>query len=551
MAIANTIIKELGFVEMINERVKWDRAHWNISPGGLAKMLVMSTFSDIRVPMTHLEDRLEGIDTEFFLAPEDKSNYVNESNVGEALDRIGETDYDGLYETLALSALRQYEIPITRMHGDTTTVSFYGEYDIEKMELSQEEKEALLHLEKGYNKDGRLGCNQMVVGQIVNEHGIPVVSKTLDGATSDVDWNREAIRYVAQIAASGFEKGVFVADCKLVTEEHIGAMNHPQRRISFVSRCPVNFCDTLERRTIAKAYANGMWEEIDALSTAKDATQYRVASFMEEVNGWPMRLLVVESDTLRQQTEEAIEKQKEELTRIAKALEKKQWMCQADAQAERDRFLAMKQAALFDSEIVIEKRVVEKWPKGRRGADTKPTVTETYHLHVEKVTRCEPSCQAFIQRESCFVLISNVTDGMSEENLLKTYKGQQVVENSFRMLKGPQLASVIYLKNPARIQVLTMLLTFSLLLRALIQHRLREGLSAFEQEHPGQTIRAGWGGRPLKNPTFKLLYEHSVNCCFERVSFGRYTFAWPTEDTMSRVEPLLSLMGLSLEKILM
>ncbi|MDR1580036.1 MAG: DUF4277 domain-containing protein, partial [Synergistaceae bacterium] len=120
-----------------------------MSPGGLAKMLVLGTLTDIRIPLTHLEDRLEGIDTEFFLEDSDKSAFVNESNVGEALDRIGEADYDGIYSTIALSAFRQYEIPLTRMHSDTTTVSFYGEYDLEHLDLSEEEEEAILHIERG------------------------------------------------------------------------------------------------------------------------------------------------------------------------------------------------------------------------------------------------------------------------------------------------------------------------------------------------------------------------------------------------------------------
>jgi len=155
MAIANTIIKTLRFVEIINEAVKWNRSHWNISPGSLCKMLVLGTLTDIRIPLTHIEDRLEGIDTEFFLEPDDKSSYVNESNVGEALDRLSEVDYDGLYEKMALSAVKQYTIPVTRMHSDTTTISFYGEYDIDKLELGEEEIETALRIEKGCNKDGQ------------------------------------------------------------------------------------------------------------------------------------------------------------------------------------------------------------------------------------------------------------------------------------------------------------------------------------------------------------------------------------------------------------
>jgi len=199
LAVANTMIKELSFVEMINNAVSWNRSHWNISPGGLAKVLVMSTFTDIRIPLTHLEDRLENIDVEYFLDSDDKSTFVNSSNVGEALDRIGDVDYDGIYERLALSAIQTYDIPVTRLHNDTTTISFYGEYDLDKVELTEEEKEELLHIERGYNKDGRPECKQTVIGQIVNEHGIPLINRTLDGATSDIEWNREAIQYAAQL----------------------------------------------------------------------------------------------------------------------------------------------------------------------------------------------------------------------------------------------------------------------------------------------------------------------------------------------------------------
>jgi hypothetical protein len=50
MGIANTIIETLRFLEIINETVRWDRAHWNISPGGLAKILVLGTLTDTRIP---------------------------------------------------------------------------------------------------------------------------------------------------------------------------------------------------------------------------------------------------------------------------------------------------------------------------------------------------------------------------------------------------------------------------------------------------------------------------------------------------------------------
>jgi len=550
MAIANSIVKELRFVEIINETVNWSKGHWNASPGTLAKMLIMSTFTDIRIPLSHLDDRLESIDVDFFLGSDDKNANVTSYNVGEALERIGEIDYNGIYETMALSAVRKYNMPVTRLHNDTTTISFYGDYDISKINLTDEEKDEYLRIERGYNKDGRPQSNQVVVGQIVNEYGIPLVSRTTDGATSDIEWNREAIQYASQIAAEGFTNGIFVADCKLVIEEHVREMNDPDKRISFVSRCPANFHEKLEHKMIEAAYQSGQWSTVGPFREGKNSTNYRSTSFIKEVYGTQMRLIVLESDTLMQKAELAFIKKKEKLTPIIKALEKKQWMCLADAEKEKTLFLSMKELALFNCIVTIHKRVNEKWPRGRRGANTKPKITESYHLRVDKLDKSEAAYQDFLHRQSCFVLISNVIDTYSDEDIIRTYKGQQVVENSFRMLKSPQLASVIYLKNPKRIEALSMILTFSLLVRALIQYRLRDGLKHFKEEHPGETIYAGWGGRPLENPTFKLLYEHSINCCFERESTAHYSFCWLSNVTKDRVAPLLMLMGLTLEQLL-
>jgi hypothetical protein len=142
------------------------------------------------------------------------------------------------------------------------------------------------------------------------------------------------------------------------------------------------------------------------------------------------------------------------------------------------------------------------------------------------------------------VIISNVFDELSGKDLLATYKGQQIVENSFRQLKQPQLASVIYLKNPKRIKALSMILSFSLLIRAIIQYRIRDGLRVFKQEHPNGKLYVGWNGRELTSPTYKLLYEHAFDCYFEREDADLYSFAWPFVESKERVGTLLWLMGL-------
>lgn len=549
LTLANSIMNKLGFAELINQTVSWDPDHWEVTPGDLAKIVTLSTFLDIRTPLTHLEDRFEGIDLDFFISKHSKSTYVNSFNAGRALERIGCSDYETIYETLALSAIHQANIPTARLHADTTTISFYGEYDIDMSTLSEEEQQEYLAIERGYNKDGRPQCNQVVVGQIVNEAGIPISSRTMNGATADTDWNAKAVAYLRQLQERGFQYGIFVADSKLVTHKLVSSMNEEANPVTFVSRCPANFEEKLEERMIMKAYESDQWEELGSFHEGKKAAVYKSCSFREEICGSMMRLVVLESSVLKIKAREALQKEREGLEPEIKALEKKVFRCEADVEEELKRFHRGKGLKRYECVCEIKKEVVEKWPRGRRGAQTKPTQEESYQIRVTEIRAKEQECEELLKRESCIVLISNASESYSNRDLLTTYKGQQVVENSFRELKSPSMASVIYLKNPKRIEALSMLLTFSLLVRAIIQYRLREGLKEYQEKNPGEELRVGWGNRPLKNPTYKLLYEHGSNCYFEREGSCQYSFAWPSIETRDRMTALLKLMKVTLEEL--
>ena len=407
LALANKIIDELGLKEAINEAVEWDKDHWAISPGALAKGLVLSTFTDMRVPLTHLQERLYPMDLGYLLGEEAEFSDINSFNAGRALERIGESDFNRVYESLALTAIQNYNIPVTRTHSDTTTVSFYGEYDVKNIKLTEEEEKELLQIEKGYNKDGRPGCNQAVVGQIVNEHGIPLVNRVMDGSTSDVEWNKEALKYLEEIRSRGFQSGIYVADSKLVIQELVTRMNNEETYVAFVSRCPANFEEKLESRMIKRAYECDQWEELGQIGAGKNASHYRGISFIEPVCGSPMRLLVLESSALAEKAQQWLEKEELKVTPLVRELEKKEFACQADAEKEYIEWMGRKELRLFDCTGEIVKHVKEKWPRGRRSAKTCPTVTETYQVQVEQVCRNEEACCQYLRNESCIVLISS------------------------------------------------------------------------------------------------------------------------------------------------
>ena len=260
--------------------------------------------------------------------------------------------------------------------------------------------------------------------------------------------------------------------------------------------------------------------------SGEKAATYRGYCFEEEVCGAPMRLLALESSILKEKAMTSLERIRMELEPEIRKVEKKIFLCQADAEE-------------------------EKWPRGRRKAGTVPRIEERYHLKSEEILVKEKERDEYLQKASCIVLISNVwKEEQGNIELVRIYKGQQVVENSFRELKSPSMASVIYLKNPERVKALSMLLSLSLLIRAIIHYRMREGLKEFNNENPGVKLRAGWGGRTLEKPTYRLLYEQRVNCYFEKEGAGVYSYAWSSVETRERVETLLNLMKITLNDLI-
>ena len=69
-----------------------------------------------------------------------------------------------------------------------------------------------------------------------------------------------------------------------------------------------------------------------------------------------------------------------------------------------------------------------------------------------------------------FCLITSIPpEQMSSRDVLMRYKGQNVIESMFSLLKEPLIASAIFLVNPNRIEALMTLLYFSVLMHGILQ----------------------------------------------------------------------------------
>ena len=194
---------------------------------------------------------------------------------------------------------------------------------------------------------------------------------------------------------------------------------------------------------------------------------------------------------------------------------------------------------------------VEQWPRGRPAKDRQPTsVASKYTLKLKELSPREEPIKGYREENSCIVLIAHVPESYGAKEILEAYKGQQEVENSFRILKTPAVASVIYLETESRIMGLTMLLHAALLIRALVQYRMRKGYAAWQDEHPGQHLAIGWANQKPKSLTYKMFFDYSRGIYFLWEENGRFTLSYANQEGFDKITTYLNFMGLSLQNLL-
>jgi len=114
---------------------------------------------------------------------------------------------------------------------------------------------------------------------------------------------------------------------------------------------------------------------------------------------------------------------------------------------------------------------------------------------------------ALLETKSRFILATNELDttALPTSAVLAGYKKQSAAEQGFRFLKDPRfLAASLYLKKPARIMALLMVMTLCLLVYAALEYRIRQALQVQQETFLDQK------GQPVQTPTMRWICHYFV-----------------------------------------
>jgi transposase len=85
-------------------------------------------------------------------------------------------------------------------------------------------------MRRGYSRDHRPDCEQMVIGLIVNREGFPFSYETFDGNRADVSTIEAVLRMVER--TYGNARRIWVMERGIVSEENLAALLTPRRSVS-------------------------------------------------------------------------------------------------------------------------------------------------------------------------------------------------------------------------------------------------------------------------------------------------------------------------------
>jgi len=479
--IVTGISREIELVATIDQKVGETGRKVSCGEGTLAMIQNALGFSSRALYL--MPDYLRNKPVDLLIRPGLEAEDFNDDSLGRCLDDLFACGVTEVFASVASKALSVYGIEHKYVHLDSSSFHLHGEYDVD---APGEEMVSITH---GYSRDHRPDLKQ-VVAQIITSHksNLPVWLEVLSGNSSDKESFSESVKAYCEHLAGG-EKPYFVMDSAGYSENSLKAIQN----MLWLMRVPETLA---EAKRLVKETRQDQMVELE--------TGYFGKEVKSEYGGVAQRWLVVFSQA-------ACERELKTLGK-AHAREKeaaeKQWrkVCQPVFNCQEDAEAACKQ---FNQRWKYHRATEQVTPitqyahSGRPPAGAQPEVvgyalTGAVELYAAGVEEAKRSLGKFI-------IATNELDAqnLSAAAMLENYTAQGVsVERGFRFLKDPMFfAHSLFLKSPARIMALIMIMGLALLIFALGERQLRQALKQNNETIPDQK------GKPTQTPTLRWVFQ--------------------------------------------
>src|SRR5712692_8852330 len=369
---------------------------------------------------------------------------------------------DRLYRTL--DSLLKAKEAIENDLKDQFGTLFQLAYDLLLYDLTSTYFEGLAEendlAKRGYSRDHRGDCKQIVLALVVTREGFPLAHFTLAGNTQDLQTVQQIVGAVEQ--RFGRSQRVWVMDRGMISKETLKFLNKDGRRYLLATR-------RSDLKKFHKQLSAGHWQRLP------DNAEVEVKQFRRG----KVHYLLARSKPRRQKERAMRRKQRRGL---AKALRKLHQRVAAGRLKKRDKILE----ALG--------RLKARYPKACPFASMTVTATGKPELRWSwKVDKFKAALAA----DGAYLLRSN-QGGWSAEEFWETYIQLTVVERAFRVLKSELLLRPVWHHYSGRVEAHVQVCVLAYVLWKTLDHLAKQaGLLTEIRKPPEEEAQPSPQPRPM------------------------------------------------------
>jgi transposase len=165
LGLISMYYEELGLKDFFDSLLPKNRDH-KISHGTAVLAFLLNGLSFSRRQLYLFPDFFQNLPLQRLLGENIESEHLNDSVMGELLDKIYAFGPTELFARLVSHILKHEHLDLSHLHADTTNFSVHGEYKTDPLEPPL--TEPVFEITLGHPKDGRWDLKRFVLSLLVN-----------------------------------------------------------------------------------------------------------------------------------------------------------------------------------------------------------------------------------------------------------------------------------------------------------------------------------------------------------------------------------------------
>jgi transposase len=406
---------------------------------------------------------------------------LNDDRIGRALDAIA-ARLDAIVGSVGARAIAEFGLDVSRLHWDMTSISLHGAYD--------EPEAGFVEPSYGRPKDRRPDLKQVQTGlAVTGDGGIPVLHRAYDGRAGEVAQVVAAMERLRDMA--GERRFLLVGDSKLISYGNLRAML--EAGVEFVAPASKNYvsAEVLAAQNNAEAAEADYVAERDQRLSAERRGSYRVSEDTMTLAGprksdptLQLRRVFVWSSAragaAATAREKKLDRARDDLGRLGRGLGSRHYPDPAAVEAR--------------VKVIARDRRVGDYLGADIGLDERGKPTLSWRFDPDALA-------AEAATDGWYALLTNLDPADADgAEVLRRYKGQEVVERRYGDFKGPLAVAPLFVKNNRRIEALITIICLALLVFCLVEREVRRAIA------PERTMLGLYPERRPARPTGRMIF---------------------------------------------